>query len=36
MRAMWSEAARYEPPMGDDQREELLGGLAGALVRTDP
>ncbi|HET7510809.1 MAG TPA: glycerol kinase GlpK, partial [Solirubrobacterales bacterium] len=26
VRAMWSEAARYEPRMGDDQRGELMDG----------
>src|SRR5204863_7152547 len=26
VRAMWAEAARYEPAMGEDQRAELLGG----------
>ena len=33
---MWREAARYEPRMGEDEREALLGRLApgaGALAR---
>jgi glycerol kinase len=30
----WREAARYEPEMGPDQREELLDGWAKALRRT--
>ena len=28
VRAMWREAARYEPAMADSEREELLAGLA--------
>jgi hypothetical protein len=30
---MWREAARYEPAMSPDEREELLGGWARALER---
>jgi glycerol kinase len=30
---MWREAARYEPVMGDDERELLLGGWRRALER---
>jgi glycerol kinase len=33
VRAMWREAARYEPSMSDDVREELLAGWARALER---
>ena len=32
VRAMWREAARYEPSMSDDQRESLLAGWARALA----
>ena len=28
VRSLWREAARYEPRMGDDERESLLRGLA--------
>ncbi len=31
--AMWSEAARYEPSMSDDQRETLISGWRRALER---
>ena len=31
--AMWRQAARYEPSMSDDAREELLAGWARALER---
>jgi glycerol kinase len=31
--AMWREAARYEPAMGDDERETLLSGWRRALER---
>ncbi len=31
---MWREAARYEPRMGDDERESLLAGWRQALVQT--
>ena len=30
---MWREAARYEPRMGEDEREPLLGRLAPAVER---
>ncbi len=32
-RRMWREAARYEPGMGDGEREELLAGWGRALER---
>jgi glycerol kinase len=32
--AMWAEAARYEPSMGDDQREELIDGWEKAILTT--
>ncbi|HEX4732931.1 MAG TPA: FGGY-family carbohydrate kinase, partial [Thermoleophilaceae bacterium] len=32
--AMWAEAARYEPLMGDDQREELTDGWRKAVETT--
>jgi glycerol kinase len=32
-RAMWREAARYEPTMSEDQRETLLAGWRRALER---
>jgi len=32
--AMWSEAARYEPSMSDDERESLLAGWSRALERS--
>ncbi|HEX6714805.1 MAG TPA: FGGY-family carbohydrate kinase, partial [Thermoleophilaceae bacterium] len=31
---MWKEAARYEPAMGDDQRQELLEGWRQAVATT--
>jgi glycerol kinase len=31
---MWREAARYEPRMGDEERESLLAGWAAALERS--
>ena len=31
---MWAEAARYEPQMGDDQREELMDGWRQAIETT--
>jgi glycerol kinase len=34
VREMWREAARYEPQMGDDQREELLDGWRRAVETT--
>jgi glycerol kinase len=33
VRLGWREGARYEPRMGEDEREALLGGWAGALAR---
>ncbi len=33
-REMWREARRYEPKMGDDEREELLSGWRDALERS--
>ncbi|HLL86108.1 MAG TPA: glycerol kinase [Thermoleophilaceae bacterium] len=33
VRGLWSEAARYEPRMSDDERETLLAGWCGALER---
>jgi glycerol kinase len=33
-RAMWREAARYEPRMEDDERERLLAGWGRALERS--
>jgi glycerol kinase len=33
VRAMWRQAARYEPSMSEDAREELLAGWARALAR---
>ena len=30
VRAMWREAARYEPSMSEDERETLLGGLGSS------
>jgi glycerol kinase len=33
VRAMWSEAARYEPSMSEDERETLLAGWSRALAR---
>jgi glycerol kinase len=34
VREMWRQAARYEPAMGADRREELLAGWARALERS--
>jgi glycerol kinase len=34
VREMWSEAARYEPQMGDDEREELMDGWRRAVETT--
>jgi glycerol kinase len=34
VRSMWSEAARYEPSMGDDQRQELMAGWERAVEAT--
>ncbi len=34
IRSMWTEAARYEPQMGDDQREELIDGWQRAVETT--
>jgi glycerol kinase len=34
VREMWREAARYEPRMEDDRREELLGRWREALARS--
>jgi glycerol kinase len=31
---MWREAARYEPSMGEDQREELIRGWRRAVETT--
>jgi glycerol kinase len=33
VRAMWRQAARYEPSMSEEAREELLAGWARALAR---
>jgi glycerol kinase len=33
VRGMWRQAARYEPSMGEDERETLLAGWARALER---
>ena len=33
-RAMWREAARYEPRMSDDERESLLADWARAVERS--
>jgi glycerol kinase len=33
VRAMWRQAARYEPSMSADERERLLAGWRGALAR---
>jgi glycerol kinase len=32
--SMWKEAARYEPRMGDDQRQELMAGWERAVETT--
>ena len=34
VRAMWREAARYEPAMGESERDELLRGWGRALERS--
>jgi glycerol kinase len=34
VREMWTEAARYEPRMGDDQRGELMEGWQRAVETT--
>jgi glycerol kinase len=34
VREMWAEAARYEPEIGQEQREELMGGWRQALDAT--
>jgi glycerol kinase len=34
VRRMWTEAARYEPVMGEDQREGLMNGWNGAVETT--
>ena len=34
MRAMWREAARYEPSMAEDERERAARRLARALERS--
>jgi glycerol kinase len=34
VRSMWTEAARYEPSMGDDQRQELMAGWRRAIETT--
>jgi glycerol kinase len=34
VRAMWSEAARYEPAMAEDHREELMDGWRKAIETT--
>ncbi|HEX4718667.1 MAG TPA: glycerol kinase GlpK [Thermoleophilaceae bacterium] len=34
VRSMWTEAARFEPSMGDDQREELMNGWQRAIETT--
>jgi glycerol kinase len=34
VREMWTEAARFEPAMGDDQREELMYGWRRAVETT--
>jgi glycerol kinase len=34
VRAMWTEAARYEPTMGEDQRDELMEGWQRAVETT--
>jgi glycerol kinase len=31
---MWTEAARYEPAMGEDQRDELMNGWQRAVETT--
>jgi glycerol kinase len=34
VRSMWTEAARYEPSMGEDQRQELMAGWRRAVETT--
>jgi glycerol kinase len=34
VRSMWTEAARYEPQMGEDQRQELMAGWQRAIEAT--
>jgi glycerol kinase len=34
VRSMWTEAARYEPSMGEDQRQELIAGWQRAVEAT--
>jgi glycerol kinase len=34
VRKMWREAARYEPRMGEAERQELLGRWREALARS--
>jgi glycerol kinase len=34
VRSMWTEAARYDPAMGDDERETVLAGWRSALEAT--
>ena len=34
VRSMWSEAARFEPSMGEDQRQELVEGWSQAVMTT--
>jgi len=34
VKQMWTEAARYEPEMGEDQREELMKGWLDAIETT--
>ena len=34
IKGMWAEAARYEPSMGDDQREDLIEGWRRAIETT--
>jgi hypothetical protein len=31
---MWTESARYEPQMGEDQRAELMAGWHRAIEAT--
>ncbi|CAN5394169.1 glycerol kinase GlpK [soil metagenome] len=34
VREMWREAERYEPKMGEDERQELVGGWSRAVERS--
>jgi glycerol kinase len=34
VRSMWTEAARYEPKMAEDQRQELMAGWQRAIDST--